>query len=41
MPLGANLKRAFDVELSLAANPTREVELFRCLINAMGSIPGY
>lgn len=41
MPLGVNLKRTFDYEVLHAANPTGEVALFRCLINAIEVMPGY
>lgn len=41
MPLGRDLKRAFDNQLLIATNPTREVDLFRCLIAAINSIPSY
>lgn len=41
MPLGLDLKRAFDAEVLHAANPTGEIALFRCLINAIETMHGY
>lgn len=41
MPLGLDLKRAFDAEVLHAKDPTREVALFRCLINAIKAMPAY
>lgn len=41
MPLGLEIKRAFDAEVLYATNPTGEIALFRCLINAIETMHGY